>query len=101
MLPKTPAKLNAHGIELDGKLYKGKLSLAMIYPNPLNPQKMMTFLTGNSKKMERLSLYALPLYSGTGIPHYMIFDLEVKQYGWGGVRAAGFFKEQGIPEKEF
>ena len=51
--------------------------------------------------MERLSLYALPLYSGSGIPHYMIFDLEVKQYGWGGVRAAGFFNEQGKPEKEF
>ena len=101
LLPKTPAKLNAHGIELDGKHFKGKLSLAMIYPNPLNPQKMVAFLTGNSKKMERLSLYALPLYSGSGIPHYMIFDLEVKQYGWGGVRAAGFFNEQGKPEKEF
>ena len=101
LLPKTPAKLNAHGIELDGKNFKGKLSLAMIYPNPLNPQKMVAFLTGNSKKMERLSLYALPLYSGSGIPHYMIFDLEVKQYGWGGVRAAGFFNEQGKPEKEF
>ena len=99
LLPKTPAKLDAHGIELDGKPFKGTLSLAMIYPNPLNPQKMVAFLTGNSKKMERLSLYALPLYSGSGIPPYMIFDMEVKQYGWGGVRAAGFFNEQGKPEK--
>ena len=90
LLPKTPAKLNDSGIQLDGKNFEGELSLAMIFPNPLNLKKMVAFLTGNSDKAERLSLYALPLYSGSGIPHYMIFGEDVKQYGWGGVGWGGW-----------
>jgi hypothetical protein len=95
LLPKTPAQLSDSGIQLDGKNFEGELSLAMIFPNPLNLKKMVAFLTGNSDKAERLSLYALPLYSGSGIPHYMIFGEDVKQYGWGGVRDAGFFNRFG------
>ena len=95
LLPQTPAVVDAEFIELDGLRVEGELSLAMVYPNPRYPEKMVAFFTGNSPDAERRALSFLPIYSGSGTPHYVIFGKEVKQYAWGGVRNAGFFNQDG------
>ena len=52
---------------------------------------MLTFFTGTTTEVEKLSLHFLPIYSSSGTPHYIVFDKTVRQYGWGGVHSAGFF----------
>ncbi|MGA1597556.1 MAG: prolyl oligopeptidase family serine peptidase [bacterium] len=91
LLPKTPVRLHPDGVELNGKRFSGELAASWIYPHPDFPERMTAFFTGSTPEAEKLSLSFLPLYSGSGTPHYVIFDRQVRRYGWGGVKAAGFF----------
>ena len=91
LLPHTPLKFIENGLRLEGKEYVGELAASIMYPHPQFPKRMMAFFSGTTAEAEKWSLHFLPIYSGSGTPHYVIFDKTVRQYGWGGVRSAGFF----------
>jgi dienelactone hydrolase len=77
---------------LDGRIIDGKdIAVQMIYPNPLNSKKFVLIREGNSPKGEELSGLFNVIYSGSGLPDFMIYDDRVKKKGWAGVIAAGFF----------
>lgn len=80
-------QLNISGIK---RLY-GDLGIIFIYPNPLNSKKLILLYEGTTGKGQKLSDRFGTLYSGAGLPDFLILGEEVKQKGWGGVKAAGFF----------
>ena len=91
LLPHTPLEFTENGLRLEGKEYVGELAASIMNPHPQFPERMVAFFTGTTTEAEKLSLHFLPIYSGSGTPHYVVFDKTVRQYGWGGVHSAGFF----------
>ena len=84
----------------DNHIYMGKkrlenpdLALEEVYPNPLNPKKLILLYCGASEKGERIAGFFSTLYSGAGVPDFVIYDSSVYKYGWGGVVATGFFNQ--------
>ena len=82
----------------DGKMFLGKkeiegesIAAEFIYPNPANPKKFVFVHQGVGSGGLKLSNFFTALYSGAGLPDFIIFDETVKQKGWGGVICAGFF----------
>jgi dienelactone hydrolase len=67
------------------------LCLIEIYPNPLNPEKFVLLYSATTQKaMKYMNLFST-LYSGAGLPDFIVWDESAAQYGWGGVVATGFF----------
>ena len=91
LLPHTPLEFTENGLRLEGKEYIGELAASIMYPHPEFPERMLAVFSGTTTEAEKSSLHFLPIYSGSGTPHYIVFDKTVRQYGWGGVHSAGFF----------
>jgi len=82
----------------DQKILLGKKEIAgdmiaaeFIYPNPANRRKLVFVHQGVGLAGLKLSTFFTTLYSGAGLPDFVIFDDKVKYKGWGGVLCAGFF----------
>jgi dienelactone hydrolase len=87
-----PIQMRDNKIFLDKKELSGdRMAVEFIYPNPVNPKKFVLVHEGIGLDGLKLSGFFNPIYSGAGLPDFMIFDEEVKLKGWGGIRAAGFF----------
>jgi len=67
------------------------LCLIEIYPNPLNPDKFVLLYSPTTKKAGRYIGLFSTLYSGAGLPDFIIWDKSAYYYGWGGVVVTGFF----------
>jgi hypothetical protein len=67
------------------------LAALVVYPNPLNPKKLVLVRMGTDDANVKLSLFWGIAGPSTGVPDFMVFDRSVRRYGWAGVRAAGFF----------
>jgi hypothetical protein len=79
-------------IDLGGKKVAGAGTAAcFVYPNPLDPDKLVTVYMGSDKEGQELSTFFRSVYSGSGLPDFVIFDGTVRSLGWGGMIAAGFF----------
>ncbi|MGQ9708718.1 MAG: prolyl oligopeptidase family serine peptidase [bacterium] len=78
--------MNLFGIELGDSL-----GAIFVYPNPLNPERLLLVRLGTDPAATRLSLFYSIIGSGTSVPDFMIFDQRVRRFGWHGVKAAGFF----------
>ncbi|MEO0067557.1 MAG: prolyl oligopeptidase family serine peptidase [candidate division WOR-3 bacterium] len=70
------------------------LSAVFVYPNPLNPERLILVRMGTDPLTTKLSFFWGIIGSGTAIPDFMIFDSQVRSFGWHGVRAAGFFSPE-------
>ena len=88
---RLPVKVNAGHLVLGDRDLGNSLSAMFVYPNPLNPDRLVLVRLGTDPDATRLSLFWNMASSGTGIPDFMVFDKSVRRYGWAGVRAAGFF----------
>lgn len=87
-----PVQIKDGIIFLDKKEIIGEpMAVEFIYPNPNNPRKFLLVHEGTGLDGLKLSSFFNPVYSGAGLPDFMIFDDTVKIKGWGGIRAAGFF----------
>ncbi len=87
-----PIKVKNGEVLFGKKRIKGKqIAMEFIYPNPLNPEKFVFVHEGNDLEGLLLSDFFNTIYSGAGLPDFIIFDEQVKQKGWGGVISAGFF----------
>uniref|UniRef100_A0A7V1EI43 Peptidase S9 prolyl oligopeptidase catalytic domain-containing protein n=1 Tax=candidate division WOR-3 bacterium TaxID=2052148 RepID=A0A7V1EI43_UNCW3 len=70
------------------------LCLMEIYPNPLNSEKFVLLYSATTKKAQKyLNLFPV-IYSGSGLPDFVIWDESANKYGWAGVVAAGFFDKR-------
>jgi pimeloyl-ACP methyl ester carboxylesterase len=89
---RLPIKVKNGEVLFGRKKIKGKqIALEFIYPNPLDPKKFVFVHEGNDLGGLLLSDFFNTIYSGAGLPDFIIFDGEVRQKGWGGVICAGFF----------
>jgi len=67
------------------------IAACLVYPNPLSPWKLVTVYMGSDLEGQELSTFFKSIYSGSGLPDFIIFDSSVRGLGWGGMIAAGFF----------
>ncbi len=89
---KLPLSIKGERIYMGDKPIAGEdLALEEVYPNPLNPQKLVLVFAGANKQADEISGFFNTLYSGAGLPDFVVYDKSVKQKGWGGVVTAGFF----------
>jgi dienelactone hydrolase len=89
---RLPIRLVGDRLMLGGQALGGRgLAAKFVYPNPLNERKLVVVSEGTGMEGLKLSTFFGALSSASGLPDFMIFDSRVKQTGWGGVRAAGFF----------
>ncbi len=62
-----------------------------IFYNPLNPKKKVLIREGIGPEGLKRSGYFSTMYSGAGLPDYIIWGKNVANKGWGGVIETGFF----------
>jgi len=75
----------------DQEIEKDDVAFQMIYPNPLNPEKYVVVKGGTSPKSDELAGLFNVIYSGSGLPDFIVYDETVKEKGWGAAIAEGFF----------
>ncbi len=87
-----PIHMGEEYIVFDNKKLKDKnLVFVEVYPNPLNPRHLVLVYSPISRPAEKFMGIFSPLYSGSGLPDYIIYDESVLKYGRAGVKALGFF----------
>jgi dienelactone hydrolase len=69
------------------------LAAKFVYPNPLNPSRLVVVHEGRGMAGLRLATFFGALSSAAGLPDYVVFDASVRTQGWAGVRASGFFTD--------
>lgn len=67
------------------------LAATCVYPSPGNPNRLVYVRMGTGPEETRLAGFFGLVFSGAGVPDFMVFDRTVRRYGWAGVHAAGFF----------
>jgi pimeloyl-ACP methyl ester carboxylesterase len=89
---KLPIRAGKKEIHVGERIVRGDgLAAEFVYPNPLNPEKLVFIHEGADSTGLAISASFGTIYSGAGLPDYMIFDQSVKNLGWAGVICAGFF----------
>jgi predicted esterase len=87
-----PISIENGRLIIDGQeIEKDDVAFQMVYPNPLNPEKYVVVKGGTSPKAEELAGLFNVIYSGSGLPDFIIYDETVREKGWAAVIAAGFF----------
>lgn len=90
-----PIRISREGVGIAGRTYRGPIAARFAYPNPLAPHRLVEIVAGTDRAALELAGNSNPCYSGSGFPDFVIYDAEVRRQGWGAVRAAGFFDEEG------
>jgi hypothetical protein len=67
------------------------LAAKFVYPNPLNPLRLVVINQGTDIEGIRLLSEMRPVYAGAGLPDFIVYDDDVRRKGWGGIITAGFF----------
>jgi hypothetical protein len=89
---RLPIRIEDQKVLFGGKEIHGDgIVIEFIYPNPDNPEKLVFVHQGVGPDGLKLSTFFTALYSGAGLPDFIVFDGKVKYKGWGGVICAGFF----------
>jgi hypothetical protein len=87
-----PIRLLSDQVYLDGRrVAGGDVGVKFVYPNPLNPERLVVVHEGTGPDGQELSTFFRALYAGAGLPDFVVFDRRVRRRGWGGMIAAGFF----------
>jgi len=85
-----PFKTRNTGVWMGDEFIEGE-DLACNFIYPLTQAYLIHCIWGNSIAGMRLSGGLTPLFSGSNLPDFMVFDKAVRLYGTAGVRATGFF----------
>ncbi len=70
------------------------LCMIQIYPNPLNPEKFVVLYSATTKEATKYLGLFNPLYSGSGLPDFIVWDKSASKYGRAGVVVTGFFGKE-------
>jgi len=95
-----PFEIGDDGVMMGDAFIEGE-DLACNFVYPIGHYSMAHCIWGNSIEGMRLSGGLTPLYSGSNLPDFMIFDDDVKLLGSAGVRAAGFFDNDWQLDEEY
>jgi len=88
----VPFRIEEAGVYVEDIFIPGKdLACKFVYPNPQNPKKLILAEWGTSIEGLRLAGSLNCIYSGSGLPDFLVYDSAVRLSGYAGVRAAGFF----------
>jgi poly(3-hydroxybutyrate) depolymerase len=90
-----PIRISREGVGLAGRTYRGSVATRFAYPNPIAPGRIVEIVAGTDRAALELAGGSNPCYSGSGFPDFVVYDAEARRQGWGAVRAAGFFDEEG------
>jgi predicted esterase len=94
--PRLPIRVARDGIAVGDRRYlDGPLAARFAYPNPLAPDRLIEVVEGTGLDGFALAASSNPCYSGSGYPDFVVYGAEVRRAGWGGLRAAGFFDDEG------
>ncbi len=87
-----PIRVEGDRVVFGGRVLSGTdLMIAMVYPNPLNPERLAAVYAGTSLEMEKAAVKVLPIFRNFSLPDFLVAGKEIHRWGWAGVRAAGFF----------
>ncbi len=87
-----PISIKNKRLIIDGQeIEKEDVAFQMVYPNPLNPEKYVVIKGGTSAKGEELAGLFNVIFSGSGLPDFIIYDKTAKEKGWAAFIDAGFF----------
>ncbi|MEO0082462.1 MAG: prolyl oligopeptidase family serine peptidase, partial [candidate division WOR-3 bacterium] len=89
--PGLPIRVSEGQMFLDDRKLGSSLACLFVFPNPDNPDRLVLVRMGTDPASTRLSMFWGLVYSGAGVPDFMVWDTGVRRLGWAGVRAAGFF----------
>jgi hypothetical protein len=89
---RLPIEISSDGIILgDTPINGSALAVKFVYPNPMASDKLVVINAGTDAEGLGLLSSMGTVYAGAGLPDFIVFDRRVRQLGWGGVIAAGFF----------
>ncbi len=88
---RLPVQIANGRVQLGSRDLGPDLAVACLYPNPLNPERLVYVRMGTGPDETKLSSYFGLASSSAGVPDFLVFDRRVRRYGWAGIRAAGFF----------
>ncbi len=91
--PFLPIKFEDGKITVGEEKFEGDLCLTLLYRNPFYRDKLILLYSELTEKSLPYSQFFLPLYSGAGVPDFLIFDEKVQNYGFAGVILCGFFDQ--------
>ena len=87
-----PISIHGHRVKFgDKKLPQKHLAVKVVYPNPLNREKLVLVNAGTDLQGMKLVEVLDTLHASAGLPDYVIYGKGIKTQGWGGMVAAGFF----------
>ncbi|MFH1675496.1 MAG: prolyl oligopeptidase family serine peptidase, partial [bacterium] len=102
MAENLPIKIGSGGVALGDKFIPGTdLAVKFVYPNPDSEGTLIYADWGTSLKGMRLAVGLTCLYSGSGVPDFLVYDDEVRLGGYASVRAAGFFDNDWQLDSEY
>ncbi|RLG69727.1 MAG: hypothetical protein DRO11_07295, partial [Methanobacteriota archaeon] len=95
-----PIRVEGEKVVIGDKEVRGRgIAVKLVYPNPLNPDRLVLVNMGTDIEGMRLTGAFTSLYSGSGLPDYLVYDKEIRRKSWGGIIAAGFFGKDWSLEK--
>ncbi len=87
-----PLRIEGDTVIFDGQPLEEKdLGVAMVYPNPLNPSRLMAIYAGTTMRMEKDIVRIQPIDKRMSTPDFVVAGRELAGYGWSAARAMGFF----------
>jgi len=86
-----PVKIAGSDIYIGSRRVPGARAAMFVYPNPLNPEKLVVVHAGLEFQGQELSDFFKTIYAGAGLPDYIIYGDRVRTRGWAGVLCTGFF----------
>ena len=91
-------------IKINNKIIAaGNYSVKFIYPEKINndsDSRLILFSTGTDSDHAILSEAFIPFSVFSALPDYMVFDEQVRDHGFAGVKAAGYFNFDWDYDKE-
>jgi dienelactone hydrolase len=89
---KTPVKISDDGIFIDNNLItKGDYAVKFVYPDVDNPDQLILYSTGTNSKYVLLSETMAAYSVSSALPDMIVFNEKVKEFGFAGLTAAGYF----------
>jgi hypothetical protein len=91
-----PVDISKSGIEIfHHQVARGENAIKFIFPEhdfyTGSTHRVILFSTGTSSKYALLSEAFIPFSVFSALPDYMVFDEQIRDHGFAGVKSAGYF----------
>ena len=90
----TPVRVSGEGVDLSGQILAGAYAVKFVYPDASSPDRLILYSTGTDGNMALLSEALTPYSTYAALPDFVVFDSRVRDLGFAGVTAAGYFDRE-------